>query len=179
MKLKYYLRGLGIGIIISTIILTVSFCGQDVGREISDEEIIKRAMELGMVMPEEDTEEGMIGTDRNTEAGSEDGSAVQGDDMVSNNIGAPEEPVQNPDVQAPIWEGTYRLVIERGDVCRVVCEKLAENGVIEDAEALRTYLFEIGYASNMSIGSYDVPYGMTNEQIAGILMAGPIMEEEE
>ena len=51
MKLKYFLRGLGSGIVITSIILTVSHQGRT--PEISEEEIVKRAEELGMVWEEE------------------------------------------------------------------------------------------------------------------------------
>lgn len=51
MKLKYYLRGLGIGIILTTIILTISYSGREL--ELTDEEIIQRAEALGMVMEED------------------------------------------------------------------------------------------------------------------------------
>lgn len=50
MKLKYYLRGLGIGIIIAVIIMIIAF--RIHGSEMSDEQVIERAQELGMVMPE-------------------------------------------------------------------------------------------------------------------------------
>lgn len=47
MKLKTYLRGLGIGIIVTTIVMGITLGG---GKEkMSDEEIIARAKELGMV----------------------------------------------------------------------------------------------------------------------------------
>lgn len=49
MKLKYYMRGLGIGILITTIVL--SFGGKK--ENLSDKEIMARARELGMVMKEE------------------------------------------------------------------------------------------------------------------------------
>lgn len=49
MKLKYYIRGLGIGIIITTIVLSI---GKWMDKP-SDKEIIARARELGMVMKEE------------------------------------------------------------------------------------------------------------------------------
>jgi hypothetical protein len=49
MRLKYYLRGLGIGIILTTLILTIS----RVNHKMSDQEIINKAMELGMVMKED------------------------------------------------------------------------------------------------------------------------------
>lgn len=51
MKFKYYLRGLGIGVIIATLLLTVEF---NVSRKnISDDEIIRRAEKLGMVMADQ------------------------------------------------------------------------------------------------------------------------------
>lgn len=48
MNLKYYLRGLGIGIVVSTLIVGISN-GQD--KTLSDAEIRQRATELGMVEP--------------------------------------------------------------------------------------------------------------------------------
>ena len=51
MKFKYYLRGLGIGIILTTIILTISHSGRKL--ELTDEEIIQKAEALGMVMEED------------------------------------------------------------------------------------------------------------------------------
>lgn len=46
MKLKYYLRGLAVGVLITTIILTIA--NRD-NRPLTDAQIRKRAMELGMV----------------------------------------------------------------------------------------------------------------------------------
>ena len=42
MKFKYYLRGLGIGILISTIILSISFAMKK--NDLSDDEIIARTV---------------------------------------------------------------------------------------------------------------------------------------
>ena len=50
MKLKYYLRGLGIGIIIAVVIMIIAF--RIHGSEMSDQQVIERAQELGMVIPE-------------------------------------------------------------------------------------------------------------------------------
>lgn len=208
MKLKYYLRGLGIGIIVTTIILMISFSGRK--EEISDEEVIARATQLGMVMPEDEPSESSEddaapedGADDQTDAadaapaadtpdgqtpanGQQDaeGELSAEDLLAQTQNDAAEAEADTPDQAdgtdaantTPVAnaEGSFRLTIQKGDVCRVVCEKLAEGGVITDAEALRKYLFEIGYASNMSIGEYDIPYGATNEEIASILQEGPI-----
>ena len=53
MKLKYYLRGLGIGIIVTTIILVSCFSMQK--PKMTDEQIIEKAAQLGMIMPEQNS----------------------------------------------------------------------------------------------------------------------------
>ena len=54
MKLKYYLRGLGIGIIVTTIVLAIVFSKNK--KVMSDDEVIERATQLGMIMPEDSAE---------------------------------------------------------------------------------------------------------------------------
>lgn len=46
MERKYYLRGLGLGIVVTAVIMGIALSGR---HEMSDEEIIARARELGMV----------------------------------------------------------------------------------------------------------------------------------
>ncbi len=224
MKLKYYLRGLGIGILVTTIIMTIASPKKEAS--LSDEEIIARAAQLGMVM-KEDADDGAAGNslDENPEnkvpeketsvspdQGAGDAQNPEGEnpDQGAGDAQNPEGEnpdqgagdAQNPEGENPdqgagepegeadnqtqgadntpegndvsVPESAYRLVIERGDVCRTVCERLAANNVINDAEAMRTYLFEIGYASSMSTGEYEIPYGLTMEQVADILKSGPI-----
>lgn len=65
MRLKYFLRGVGIGIIVTTIILTISHISN---RRMSDNEIIDRALELGMSFSGTQPE---TTTDAASEAGSE------------------------------------------------------------------------------------------------------------
>jgi hypothetical protein len=53
-KFKYYLRGCGLGIILTVLVMAVSI--QTRGGIITDEKAIVRAKELGMIMPEESLE---------------------------------------------------------------------------------------------------------------------------
>ena len=48
MKFKYFLRGLGVGIIFASIVCLTAYQG-NAKKEITDEEIIRRAKELGMI----------------------------------------------------------------------------------------------------------------------------------
>jgi hypothetical protein len=49
LKFKYYLRGIGLGILFATLLMTAAIYYH--GNSISDQEIIERAQGLGMVMP--------------------------------------------------------------------------------------------------------------------------------
>ena len=51
MRFKYYLRGIGFGIIFASLIFTVALATSD-KEEITDQEIMERASELGMVSAE-------------------------------------------------------------------------------------------------------------------------------
>ena len=112
MKLRYQLRGLGVGIIITAIIMGVA--GKD-GLPLSDAEIRQRAMELGMVdggnrkltdlqgadgedesasVPDEGPESGPGESSAPEPPGSESGgsSAPEGPESGSGDLSAPEPP---------------------------------------------------------------------------------------
>lgn len=73
MNLKYYLRGLGIGIIVTALIMGIVTGGK--GRSLSDEEIIKRAEQLGMTMEGEVLSEAMPEVEEEEAPMQEDASA--------------------------------------------------------------------------------------------------------
>ena len=60
MKLKYYLRGIGIGVIVATLIMTISSVRHN--NNLSEDVIIKEALKLGMVMPESTEEKDSLFT---------------------------------------------------------------------------------------------------------------------
>lgn len=53
MKLKYYMRGLGIGILVTTLVLSLASKKE----KLSDKEIISKAIELGMVMKDDNDDQ--------------------------------------------------------------------------------------------------------------------------
>lgn len=213
MKLKYYLRGLGIGIIVTTIILMIGFANQD--NSMSDEEIIARAAQLGMVMKEDgglfdtaepDTEEISEGTEwdlaeSDTEKDTAEKSDTEtkkdtaekpdaGNDVTEGQNTAGDSEQKQPDTEKESGDEnsqkeseqpaeTYTLVVKRGQVCRDICEELTKAGIIDDAEALRKYLFEVNIADFISVGTYEIPMDATMEEIAEELTLGPLEKREQ
>ncbi len=197
MKLKYYLRGLGIGIIITTIILSIA-SGKD-SKSMSDEEVVARASELGMVMEEkndglfgantESTETEETQTSQIKEARTEvKETETQETESKETESRESETEVKETESGEPQTEEkqteeteveTYTLVVQPGEVCRNVCEKLAAAGIVDDAEVLRKYLSEKNIADFISVGTYEVPMNASMEDIAAILEAGSIEKQQE
>ena len=98
MNLKYYLRGLGIGIIVTALIMGIVTGGK--GKALSDEEIIKRAEQLGMTMesdvlsealPEAEEEEAPMQEDASAQAELQDNAMENGEQDPQNAEAAPQE----------------------------------------------------------------------------------------
>lgn len=166
MKLKYYLRGLGIGILVTTVILSLAGVGR---KNMTDEEVVKRAKELGMVestllsdLPDQTKTDEVRPTEPETslqpetsepepeESAStpETPEAPEETPVASEETPvAPEEtPVSpedgNPDTSA--WE-TVTLVIGRGESSTTVSKNLKKAGIVEDAAAFDRFLCNNGY----------------------------------
>jgi len=75
MKFKYFLRGLGFGIVFSAIICLTAYQG-NAKKEMTDEEIIRRAKALGMV-EQEDQVGKLLGIDQQKEKSEDESSKTE------------------------------------------------------------------------------------------------------
>lgn len=80
MRLKYYLRGMGIGIICTTLLLAIA--SHTNKQTMTDEEVIKRAGELGMVMQED-----ADSAKKKAQGPSEQADTQKGENSYENNKG--------------------------------------------------------------------------------------------
>lgn len=198
MKLKYYLRGVGIGIIFATLVMTVSsFVHKN---NITDEYIIKEAQKLGMVMKDElknsediwgkdETEDSQTTEDTQTTEdsqttedtqGTEETSETQDTQVSESETVLPSEsesqtpPSSESESQTPpaSEEKQYVYVtVVRGDYARQIAEKVRDAGLIEDAEDFRKYIGRQGYGQLFHAGTYKIPMGASYEEICQILIS--------
>ena len=179
MRFKYYLKGLGIGIIFATVILMFS---GTLHKNLSDEEIIKKAMELGMIMPEKtDSEEGLFG--KNTQNSEKpDGEIYTELDSVTqepatsetdtSEPGTQEPTTQEPSTQVPpVHEEIQQVVfiVYPNDMPRQVSARLEELGLIDSATAFRQYLADNNYSRFIRQGEYVITVGDSYEKIAKMI----------
>lgn len=192
MKFKYYLRGCGLGILVASIVLMVSFHSQN--KTMDDTAVMERASELGMIMPETEIvsteadsqlpESGTQSTDtdfspnknqkQNTKDSQNktDGSSqkeekdtqMASDDKTGSGNNKDTESKKKEDKK----EESEKITVEikKGEVCRQLAEDLEQIGLVEDAETFRKYMQQLGYDDRIKVGTYTLKRGMTEKEIA-------------
>ena len=189
MKLKYYLRGLGIGMIVTALILGISFSNrqEQTAQTITDDQIRERAAELGMVdsseltlaalqnsakQPTESTPEETTQTQEQNNTEAEPEAAVSTETQAAAEPETTQEPettVESEATGAQEQIQTASITIQRGDDSGSVSRQLQEFGLVESAKAFDNYLCNNGYSRNINPGTYEIAPGTSEEEIAKII----------
>lgn len=181
MNFRYFMRGLGVGILFSGIIFMVAYMTVP-STKLSDKEIIQKAKELGMV-EEEDTigkllegdsqsettdEKDGKGEQRTEEASTQETTTKEATTQeVTTQEGTSEEQNVKDEKKADVKQETMvQVTVSPGESSYPICQKLQSLGLIEDAQAYDNYLIEHGYASRISVGTHTLKKGMSQEEIA-------------
>ena len=184
MKLRYFLRGLASGIVITTLLLTIS---HNVKKDnISEQEIIERAEKLGMVMEETDllsvtvTPKGEPTAEvteaiEPTEEAQITSEVTKGAEMESTQ--APTQGVTPTQEPTPMQEPTQEnassekkvLTIVSGMWSDKVASELQAMGLVENASEFDQYLIRNGYADKLVVGTFEIPAGASYDEIARII----------
>lgn len=177
MKLKYYLRGLGIGILVTAAILTMVYHTKG---SMSDSQIKKRAAQLGMVMAstEDDT---LFAQTTQAETTIEETGTISVEEtttVVETTEAVTEAPTEKP-TEAPTEAPTEKptepaaakavLTISPGMYSESVSAELARLGIITNQKEFNSYLVNNGYAERIQTGDFKVKADMSYEEIARII----------
>ena len=192
MKLKYYLKGFGVGVLFSTVILSISLMLNQQQTGLTEEQIMARARELGMEMvsaeKETDTEEPTTKTPESSTMPAESTSpditeketASQGETVTGMEGMEPVETLgevpsvtesENESSEAVrVEEGTDETTviihIEKGMSSDTIVRLLEEAGVVESSDELLNRLWEIEKTRYVRAGTYEFTRGMSVEEIA-------------
>lgn len=183
MKLKYYLRGLGIGVLVTTIILAIALNNKPM--ELTDAQIKERAKQLGMV--EETTSEVKTTKETKPETTKPEADATKETQAeTTTKATQPEttkvtqaETTQEQTTQAQQAadrpEAGTRISIEIGayDWSNHVAQKLEEAGLVESASQFDQYLIDNGYEAKIRSGKHTFTMGAGYEELAKELVSRP------
>ena len=187
MRLKYYLRGIGIGILFATILLSISFYfgkGYLLKSDLTDEEIIAKATELGMVMPEdvtdsEDNSDESIdesideSTDDTSMDDSSDTNEVSNDGSIDPDRISMDEAVKQAENDSKTTEESVTYVpftVNPGDSSDAVALRLQKAGLVDSATEFNTYMNKLKVDNLIQAGTFYVKQGSSYDDLVALLV---------
>lgn len=192
MKVKYYLRGIGIGVLLGVLIMFAAM--KTLGYEKSDGSVrtavadenakkekptppkdkkteastnIKTEVTTEVLTTEKVTTEKQT-TEATTKATTEITTEATTEATTEKKTEevttekATEEPAKTSDE-------TVTIVVDSGMYSEEVAERLMEAGIIDDAYDFNIWLESTGYATALEVGEFQVKKGMSYEEIAKVL----------
>ena len=173
MNLKYYLRGLGLGIVLTAVLLGITAGSRK--ESLTDEEIILRAKTLGMV-------EETVLNDSVTKA--KDETQTQLRNQIQDEVKGELEAQLRSEIRAEIEEeyaaaalaaaeaeppAPISFTVELGETPYGIGERLEEEGMVSSASEFDKFLMNNGYDRRIVAAEYDIPVGADMETIARII----------
>ena len=156
------------GILVTVIILMIALKAK--GGVMTDQRVMERASELGMVM-QQDTKE-QSDTQKASETQKAPETQEDSEQKQTDNSGKSTQAEEHKQLQEEKQEASedgIAITVKNGEVCRDVAAKLFDNGLVEDAAEFRIYMGDHGYAKKLRVGSFFIKKGMSYEEIAKIL----------
>lgn len=136
---KNILLGIGIGIILTSIISMIFMAGRQT--EISNDEIVRRAKAMGMV----------DGTDilfsDNNPAGSPSPAIAES------------KPTNAPNEQVMTSEQQVKVIVNKGDTSEIIAKRLLSLGLIGDKSAFINELNNLGLETKIDVGEVSIKKG--------------------
>ena len=192
MKLKYYLKGFGVGVLFATVILSISLMLNRQQTGLTDEQIMARARELGMEMVSAEKETDTEGPTTKTPESSTMPAESTSPDITEKETASQGETVTGMEGMEPVEtlgevpsvterenesseavrveegadETTVIIHIEKGMSSDTIVRLLEEAGVVESSDELLNRLWEIEKTRYVRAGTYEFTRGISVEEIA-------------
>ena len=199
MKSKYFLRGMGVGILVTVMIFAVSLVFYE--PDISDEEIIEKATALGMVQSDKESDSSSSDNDKSSESeenskeseeeskdstgsveedtakdqevsSSDDSSTKNDTDSTASNQSPLESNSGTDSASDSTSDASVSLInftVSTGESSYKICENLYRAGLIDDPNSFNQYLEDMGYDDAIRTGNYNIPSGSSYEEIANAI----------
>ena len=172
MKRKYFVRGLGVGILFGALIMFAAYMTSGKNR-MSDEDVIKRAQELGMVKQSEYVLESDVTSQETTteeittEATTE--KATTEAPTTTEKATTEKTTTEASTTEKADTSTQTTVTISSGMSSEAIASALANAGLVDDASKFNSFLVANGYDMKLETGNFSLETGMSYEEIAKIL----------
>lgn len=178
MKRKYFVRGLGVGILFGALIMFAAYMTSGKNR-MSDEDVIKRAQELGMVKQSEYVlESDVTSQETTTEEITTEATTAEAptttEKATTEATTTEKTTTEKATTEASTTEKAdtstqTTVTISSGMSSEAIASALANAGLVDDASKFNSFLVANGYDMKLETGNFSLETGMSYEEIAKIL----------
>lgn len=153
---KSILLGIGIGIVITSLISMIYASGINTNKAMSDQEIMKRARDLGMVENDSLLDTRQSDTSQNTAENSNEETTKEPETVQeTTNAGTAEPPAPRIVTISVVYK----------DTSEKVAEKLLQSKLISDKKAFIKKITEMKRSSRIRVGTFEIEEGSSMEDI--------------
>ncbi|MDY3774283.1 MAG: hypothetical protein SO023_04100 [Eubacterium sp.] len=170
MKIKWFLRGLGVGILVTAILLCTSY-----RKEKDSGDLINQAKKIGMVFPKEETSpvDQVVMQNSTPEPAVSTESAVTVQEEETEQEKQAKQKIENSkdkiESASAYHNKKQSFVVREGLLSSSVAREMEEQGIIKDADEFDDYMEKNGYAKKVRSGKYDIPEDADYKTIAKII----------
>ncbi len=180
MKLKYYLRGLGTGMLMTTLIMVAAYSYRDTtenrkfGSEEQSTENEESSSTSDIDIENSSSTEEMSVDEKDSSTNDSSAESSSTEESSTEEQSAEEPSTEEPSTEEPSTEEQttekvkVELIIYSGNTSDVVASRLMELGVISDAADFDRYLCENNLDGRICTGVYTITIGLSYEEIAEI-----------
>ena len=168
MNLKYYLRGLGLGIVFTAIIMGIASGSKKA--QLSDEDIIIKAKNLGMIEEAELSASVQEAKDK-----LEQEIRAELEARITAEMEQTKKEQEAVDVPEPVPEPVV-FKVRKGETPYSISERLEESGLVGAAADFDKYLVDNGYDRKIVASEYTIPLDADMDTIARIITGHKVSE---
>ena len=168
MKRKYFVRGLGVGILFGALIMFAAYMTSGKNR-MSDEDVIKRAQELGMVKQSEYVlESDVTSQETTTEEITTEATTEKATTEAPTTTEKATTEATTTEKTTTEKATTEASTTEKADTSTQTTVTIS-SGLVDDASKFNSFLVANGYDMKLETGNFSLETGMSYEEIAKIL----------
>lgn len=178
-KNKYFIMGIGVGMIIGVLLLQLIVTGQQWTPQLTKEQLQREAEQLGYTLVPEQTEEGDASSNSVAVSTPPNVPLTDKDTLKSDQSTDPSSTTasSSESTEASKTDGNQSefvtIQIKSSTPSKRIAEQLEEAGVIEDALKFDKYVISLQQQRKLRAGKFKFEIPSTHEQVLQVLQSDP------
>lgn len=187
MKIKYYLRGFGVGVIFATVVLMLAYALKDSSHKVSSASngnASKYEKDTTRKTPEKDSDKNSETskleetvsketTSKLETTSKEETTNIDTSEILTETFSSETIITNTEQTTEPISEDTrekVKFVVYSGMSSNEVADELEKLGVVDDGHEFNMFIYNNGYESKLRVGEYEFPKNASYQEVVDVIV---------